>query len=739
VGFIIFSMINWKKRRGPQPDCLLEVLLATIMHEIVEALRALLDGSYISKHDNTPENTLTATVFRHFLSKCSLCVPCMFRHVNVSDPLLYNTPSEVLYNALLTILRGKLVSPNSLEVPELFIPFDSEKKCSSCMDLLVFSSTNLQTFYGTFTKSVNDTYDRMLKHVNKFEFILPNNVSVDEKLMKRNSWIRYVLEFIHQSPFEFYGAEKLSKDDIKRLNLENITDDELTHYISKIGGGNSLAISVILSESCLKYDEQVHNDVARVFNLNPASVPHFFLKETIKQLIITRIHENLLVHIKDEYKHMKIVNAFELNHSSNRSALKDPSTFVDLATGTQSAGQGDVLISGLYHLPSSITSSSINFRQEASLHLTICVGPAMTASSTPSSDFNLIVSLHRNSVFFNGRYCKYSRTLSQSPWLADNVPGSARRSKQQDDSNINDQINHSGINRTLPSSVEDAICLPIKHVFIPKYIPSDGSKNKSLIQFRDGSPCVCLDPTMSNNSGNSNSNDTGGKKLPPNFPFSTSIITKFHAAGREDVDVRMLGDGRPFLMEIINCSSVLVPVSAILDEIPTLVLEYNQTMRLIDWKVPSVGSSYDFRLIEKGAKSKRKLYTCVCWSKMKLSKGDLVSKIDQACIDRILVDQQTPIRVLHRRSLLTRKKVIYKLTTEWVSEHIFLLHVLASAGTYIKEFVHGDSGRTKPSISSLLDGPADILQLDVVDLLMTVNDEGKEEGDEDEDAADGDD
>lgn len=27
---------------------------------------------------------------------------------------------------------------------------------------------------------------------------------------------------------------------------------------------------------------------------------------------------------------------------------------------------------------------------------------------------------------------------------------------------------------------------------------------------------------------------------------------KFHSGGREDIDVRMLGNGRPFLIELIN-------------------------------------------------------------------------------------------------------------------------------------------------------------------------------------------
>lgn len=37
-------------------------------------------------------------------------------------------------------------------------------------------------------------------------------------------------------------------------------------------------------------------------------------------------------------------------------------------------------------------------------------------------------------------------------------------------------------------------------------------------------------------------------------------------------------------------------------------------------------------------------------------------------------------------------------------------------GTYIKEFVHGDLGRTVPSIGSLLNCRADILQLDVTNV-----------------------
>ena len=69
---------------------------------------------------------------------------------------------------------------------------------------------------------------------------------------------------------------------------------------------------------------------------------------------------------------------------------------------------------------------------------------------------------------------------------------------------------------------------------------------------------------------------------------------------------------------------------------------------------------------------------------------------------------------------MVRDKVIYKVKSEYINQHYFVLHVLASAGTYIKEFVHGDLGRTVPSIGSLLESEADILQLDVTNVYDSI-------------------
>jgi len=81
------------------------------------------------------------------------------------------------------------------------------------------------------------------------------------------------------------------------------------------------------------------------------------------------------------------------------------------------------------------------------------------------------------------------------------------------------------------------------------------------------------------------------------------------------------------------------------------------------------------------------------------------------------IEQQTPVRVLHRRAQLVRPRSIYSCAAEYVNPHFFLLDVTTQAGTYVKEFVHGDRGRTQPSVGSILGCEADILQLDVTGLV----------------------
>ena len=119
--------------------------------------------------------------------------------------------------------------------------------------------------------------------------------------------------------------------------------------------------------------------------------------------------------------------------------------------------------------------------------------------------------------------------------------------------------------------------------------------------------------------------------------------------------------------------------------------------------------------IKKAEVNKMKIYTCFVWVKKNLNEND-INKLNN--IKNMELIQKTPLRVLHRRSLMDRKKMIYELKAEKINEHFMILDVISSAGTYIKEFVHSDLMRTEPSIKSLLNCDTDILQLDVRDLIL---------------------
>jgi tRNA pseudouridine synthase 10 len=122
-----------------------------------------------------------------------------------------------------------------------------------------------------------------------------------------------------------------------------------------------------------------------------------------------------------------------------------------------------------------------------------------------------------------------------------------------------------------------------------------------------------------------------------------------------------------------------------------------------------------FEALKAGADSKRKKYGCVVWISQAMTQEKLA--ILDALVD-VHILQDTPVRVCHRRSLMTRKKIIHAMKTSWINPHFFQLELTTSAGTYVKEFVHGDRGRTSPNIGSLLGCEADILQLDVLDLIF---------------------
>lgn len=182
----------------------------------------------------------------------------------------------------------------------------------------------------------------------------------------------------------------------------------------------------------------------------------------------------------------------------------------------------------------------------------------------------------------------------------------------------------------------------------------------------------------------------------------------FSSSGREDVDVRCLGRGRPFVLEIPNSKRITLPKSLARE----IELEIEKSS-VISVNNLQMVQREDLVHIKTGEEKKKKFYRALCVLEQPITL-DVLKKLDIP--NGFEIEQITPIRVLHRRPLHPRPRMIYS-TKAWVDKNnpkILIIDIVSQAGTYIKELVHGDFGRTSPSFSSIIGQPIDILALDVV-------------------------
>ena len=83
--------------------------------------------------------------------------------------------------------------------------------------------------------------------------------------------------------------------------------------------------------------------------------------------------------------------------------------------------------------------------------------------------------------------------------------------------------------------------------------------------------------------------------------------------------------------------------------------------------------------------------------------------------------QRTPERVAHRRADKIRKRMVLETSNPSIEEDengnlVAEFSLRCESGTYVKETVHGDSGRTQPSIASLIKAKCTVEWLDVADI-----------------------
>ena len=194
------------------------------------------------------------------------------------------------------------------------------------------------------------------------------------------------------------------------------------------------------------------------------------------------------------------------------------------------------------------------------------------------------------------------------------------------------------------------------------------------------------------------------------------VDSSFHGAGREDVDARMLGTGRPFVVEVTEPRRRAVDTDRLEADINAFadgVVEVEGVRRCRHTMVERV---------KELPASKR--YRAEVSFEADVTRDALETAV--AALDGATIEQYTPNRVDHRRAGKTRTREAYAVSADHEGPRQAIVEIHGEGGLYVKELVSGDEGRTEPSLAGQLGVACEVTALDVVSV------EGEEESFEDE-------
>lgn len=193
-----------------------------------------------------------------------------------------------------------------------------------------------------------------------------------------------------------------------------------------------------------------------------------------------------------------------------------------------------------------------------------------------------------------------------------------------------------------------------------------------------------------------------GRRL---LPAMKAREGRFHGAGREDIDVLMLGQGRPFVYEVVDARNPMV--------------DLEELRRDIEERAEGAIELQPFERVERAR--------VVYWKETQFEKvyRAEVAVDDQPPAERLAaaatfegaIVQRTPQRVAHRRADLERERRLRVLSLTPRDDGAFDLRVLCEHGTYVKEWISGDAQRTDPSLADLLGVGSVCRVLDVEEIL----------------------
>ncbi|MCS7094737.1 MAG: tRNA pseudouridine(54/55) synthase Pus10 [Thaumarchaeota archaeon] len=169
-----------------------------------------------------------------------------------------------------------------------------------------------------------------------------------------------------------------------------------------------------------------------------------------------------------------------------------------------------------------------------------------------------------------------------------------------------------------------------------------------------------------------------------------AIDYRFHAAGREDVDATVEGTGRPFVLELLEPTRRRGDLHLYAERVREFSGNWVEVIDL------GYASRAEVRFLKTEVEKKVKSY------KVKVTFREPVppEAIDRVCsaLRGAVVSQRTPTRVLRRKGERLRHKRVHDASAIMLNERTYEFTFVVDGGTYVKEIVHGDNGRTTPSV-----------------------------------------
>lgn len=201
----------------------------------------------------------------------------------------------------------------------------------------------------------------------------------------------------------------------------------------------------------------------------------------------------------------------------------------------------------------------------------------------------------------------------------------------------------------------------------------------------------------------------------PIFEIAKGTASKFHGSGREDIDARMLGNGRPFVLEISE------PRKRKLD-FESLQKTINETAQgKIEVELQTLTDRTKVRELKTRSSRTPKAYRAIVAldPALNLEESDVI-QIGESFSDT-LIQQRTPLRVAHRRADKVRARKVISFQIQEIKPDQLKIFIICEGGLYVKELISGDEGRTQPNLTERLNTNAVVTELDVVEVFSNNN------------------